>query len=382
MAASTTPQIPEAMTALVVESIGSLSIKTVPTPEPQPGSVIVRVLGTLVNGDAGRLLRGEGLAGLDFTIPTLMIPGAYAVGRVAATGPDTTTLEVGQLVMMDPFVRGRDNGDVQILWGTFDGPSPASKRLMANAWRDAVSAQYVRAPLENTWALDERRLCGSPAEGGLGLAVADLVHAATSAVVYGGLRRVDLKAGETIVVAPATGLFSCAAVAVADAIGANVIAVGRNSERLEQLASYFPRIRTVTTTGDIETDTTALRAYGPVDVFMDISPPVATGSSHLAAGMGAVRPYGRICLSGGRADPTLPINYQMAVFNNLTIHFQFMYEREDVRGVIRLVESGLLRLGKDAALRCLGEFPLENAMKAYREAMTATRMGGILVITP
>jgi threonine dehydrogenase-like Zn-dependent dehydrogenase len=322
-----------------------------------------------------------------------MIPGAYAVGRVAATGPDTTSLTTGQLVLMEPFVRGRDDGNVQILWGGYDGPTPASKRLMAEQWRDAVLAEYVRAPLENTWVLDEQRLCGSPAaadekgvngsRGGLGLAVSDLVHIATAAVVYGGMRGIDLKAGETIVVAPATGLFSCAAVAVADAMGANVIAASRNAEGLAKLTAFFPRVRTVVLTGDVDKDTAALRApTGPVDAFMDVSPPQATGSSHLAAGMAAVRQYGRISLMGGRADTALPINHMALVFNNLTIRGQYMYERDDVRGVIRLVESGLLRLGKDAVLHCQGEYTLGDYRTGFREAASSSNMGGMFVITP
>ena len=35
---------------------------------------------------------------------------------VAATGSDTTSLRVGQLVLLEPFFRARDDPNVQILW--------------------------------------------------------------------------------------------------------------------------------------------------------------------------------------------------------------------------------------------------------------------------
>jgi D-arabinose 1-dehydrogenase-like Zn-dependent alcohol dehydrogenase len=358
------------MKALVVPARGSqIGLQTVPVPEALPGSVIVKVLSTFVNPNQAKILRSkDSKDSIGFTFPTPMIPGAYSVGRIADVGPDTTSLAVDQLVLLEPFIRGRDNGDVQILWGGYDGPSQMSKKLMADSWRNGAYAQYVRAPLENTWALNEKRLCGSPIEGGLGLKIPELVHIAICAVVYGGMRSIDLKAGETIIIAPATGLFSGSAIAVATAMGASVIAVSRNLEGLKKVQSIFPRVKIVQTSGEPEKDTAAIKTYGPADAFMDISPPAATNSPHLGSCMMALKQYGRISLMGGRGDSTIPLSYRMAVFMNLTIRGQFMYERADVKGVIKLAESGLLKIGKEAGLLLAGEFSLEEYEKAFDAA--------------
>jgi NADPH:quinone reductase-like Zn-dependent oxidoreductase len=61
-------------------------------------------------------------------------------------------------------------------------------------------------------------------------------------VPYGGLRDIDLKPGETIIIAPAAGSFGGAAVKLALAMGALVIAVGRNPEALKKLAASYERI--------------------------------------------------------------------------------------------------------------------------------------------
>ncbi|KAK1753153.1 hypothetical protein QBC47DRAFT_387883 [Echria macrotheca] len=357
MASSTS--LPPTMKAAVKE-LGrpGLEIKTVPTPEVLPGTVICKILANYIGKAAlGRFRAGDGPVLL--THPSPMVPGGYTIGRVAATSPDTTKLQVGQLVLLEPFIRGRDDSDVQILWGAFEGPSPASKKLAADVWRNGTMADYARAPLENTWALDEARLCGSPADGGLGYAIPELVALPIFTVPFGGLRSVDLKAGETVVVSPATGHFSLAAVAIATAMGARVVAVSRNADGLKRLQEMFPL---VVPTGDVAQDTGAIiaAAGGYVDVFAEISPPAAVGSTHIESCMSAVRQYGRICLMGGRMDPKVPISMLELVFKNITIRGSYMYEREHVKGLIKLAESGALKLGKAAGMPVLGEFPLEN----------------------
>lgn len=51
--------------------------------------------------------------------------------------------------------------------------------------------------------------------GGLGYPVADLSILPKYLVAYGGFRDIDLKPGETVIVAPAMGAYSGAAVEVA-----------------------------------------------------------------------------------------------------------------------------------------------------------------------
>lgn len=103
-------------------------------------------------------------------------------------------------------------------------------------------------------------------------------------VPYGGLRSVDLQAGGTVIVTPATGSFGSAAVLVALAMGAGkVIAMGRNTEALANLRARDARIETVQMTGDLEEEMKALQAFGKADVHFDISPAVSEGFTHFRA---------------------------------------------------------------------------------------------------
>src|SRR2546423_11329993 len=142
-------------------------------------------------------------------------------------------------------------------------------------------AEYAKAPLENCYPLDEKRLLGSPAEGGLGYRIGDILYAFRQLVPFGGLVDIDLKPGETIIIAPATGTFGGAAVGVALAMGARVIAAARNAESLKRLAATHDRILTVQLTGDIETDAEALKQFGTVDAFQDWCPPTAAKTTHI-----------------------------------------------------------------------------------------------------
>jgi D-arabinose 1-dehydrogenase-like Zn-dependent alcohol dehydrogenase len=345
------------------------------------GSVVVKVLCAQSQRSLQATLSGKTF----FTFPQPLTPGNTGIGRVAAVGPDTTSLAVGQLVMLDTFIRARDDPDLQILWGFWDGPSPASKKFAADNWAMGSYAEFVRAPLENTWALDEQRLCGAPANGGLGYTVEDLAVMPEALVPYGGLRGLALQAGETVVVAPATGGFSGAAVNVAHAMGATVLAMGRNTTVLERAASRFPpgKVRPVPNTGDTQADVAALQAAaaGPIDAYLDLSPPQASASTHPRSCFLALRKYGRAALMGPLASD-MAVSYLHLGTQCLTIRGQFMYERADVRGVIRLVEKGLLRLGVEGGYELCGKYKLEDMDECFRATEASSEAGQFVLIAP
>ncbi|KAF7563576.1 hypothetical protein G7046_g513 [Stylonectria norvegica] len=378
--------LPETMKGLVLEADDSttLTLKTLPFPSPTLGSVTIRILATGTNANLVNMLRNASDSH-QFTQPRPMVPGSNSIGRIVAIGPDTVSLKVGQLVAIDGFVRGRDDPTVQILWGFHDGRTEATKKLHRDVWRNGTYAEYVRAPLENTYALDEKLLCGDVKDGGFGYSINDLIHFGPHAVPYGGLRSINLQAGETLLVSPATGLFSGAAISVALAMGAVVIAASRSAKGLAKVKSTFPSVKTVEVTGTVESDIAAINAAAggrPVDAFLDFSPPAATGSSIVSACMMAVKPYGRICLMGGRGDTSIPIPWGLLLYRNLTIKGGFMYERDDIFGVIRLLETGRLKLGKENGFEIAGAFPLEEWEKCADTAVEHTGFGSGAVLNP
>ena len=363
------------MKALVAPAPGQgLALQEIHTPSAIPGALVVRVLAVHCDSVTRLYLSGKG----PFTWPAPFVPGGKLIGRVHETGPDTTTLTPGQLVLVDCFIRGRDNRDVQLLWGTYDGPSPASKKLMADNWRNAGFAEYARVPLENTFPLNEDVLCRQ-----FGYSIPQLIYLHIQLITYGGMRGIDLKAGETIIIAPATGGYSGAAVGLAVAMGARVVAVGRNRAVLERLAGTFPagRVMAAPLTGDAQADAALLKSFGPADAYLDISPAQAAESTHHAACFDALRPYGRASLMGA-VSTHVAVPHVMAMFKNLTIRGQYMYEREDVLGLIKLAETGVLKVGEEVGSRVMGTFRLDQIDAAFKCAEEHTSAGQIVVLGP
>ncbi|KAH6889710.1 hypothetical protein B0T10DRAFT_403731 [Thelonectria olida] len=376
--------LPTTMKALILHKDSSITLDTsYPVPVPIEGSVVVRIIVTHANPNFVKLLRGDPSAHL-FTQPRPLVPGGYCLARIAAVGPDTTVLKEGQLVTVDNFVRARDDPTVQILRSMHDGQTSESKKLHL-VWRDGTYAEYYRAPLENVYALDEKRLCGPVSEGGFGYSVNDLAQLMPTTVPFGGLKSINVQAGETVIVSPATGLFSGSAISVALAMGADVIAVSRNADGLAKVKSMFPSVSVVQMTGDTEADTASITAAAgshPPDAFIDLSPPEATGSSGVTACMMAVKPYGRVVLMGGRGDANIPIPWGVALYRNLTIKGGFMYERDDVRHVIRLLETGRIKLGRENGYEIAGTYGLEEWDKAADAAVEHTRFGSVVLLRP
>lgn len=127
--------LPATCRALVCTELGKpLTIETRPLPEVLPGTVIVRVLATIIESSFKRILEGT-VEHLNMATPVVL--GSRAVGRIAATGPDTTALSVGQLVICEPTVRARDDHSTQILWGLgVFGNDAGALKLAEGPWRD------------------------------------------------------------------------------------------------------------------------------------------------------------------------------------------------------------------------------------------------------
>ena len=195
---------------------------------------------------------------------------------------------------------------------------------------------------------------------------------------YGGLRDIDLKPGETIIIAPATGSFGGAAVTVALAMGARVIALGRNPERLEKLAASHDRVETVQITGDVKSDTEALQSYGLVDAYLDISPAEAAASTHFRSCILALGHSGRISLMGSLAGSDLAIPLGAIVSKDLQLKGKWMYSQQNVRDLIKLIEIGVLKLGGQK----VETFTLNDWEKGFNAAAEYAGTDRTAVIVP
>ncbi|KAI0017672.1 NAD(P)-binding protein [Xylariomycetidae sp. FL0641] len=349
-------------------------VESRPIPAAGPGTAVVNILAAAIGSNASYLMSHE-IPGFAYPVPCVY--GNNAVGRVASAGADAASLVPGRLVLVDAFVGARDDPDVMLLQGLMPGGDARSRRLASEVWRDGAAQTHAVVPLENVVPLDEAALLGTH-----GYEVADLARLPALAVAYGATQAARLKAGETVVVGPATGQLSGSAVEVAAALGARVVALGRNAQVLRRLKATLPRVETVTVSGDVEADARAIQAFGPVDVFLDFSPSSATEEpSHIRSAMQAVRRCGRVVFMGGLAFD-IKVSYWHMVLKSLEVKGRWMYTKTELRELVKLVETGVLKIGKPAGHEVLGKFRLEDWKEALGAAAQNGGFGKMVVFTP
>ncbi|KAH8702476.1 chaperonin 10-like protein [Talaromyces proteolyticus] len=361
--------------ALVLDSIeDGFHVKTVPTPTPDLGSAIIRIDTVGVLSYHREVYNGE----RHYSFPKPLIGGLNAIGHVASLAADATTLQCGQLVYVDCVIHGRDNPDVVFLSAIHDGDSDGSKKLMQEVWRDGTFAEYAKVPLENCIPLDKATLCHS-----LGYSTQELMYIGHLLVPFGGLRDINIEPGETVLIAPATGTYGGAGVQVAIAMGARVIAMGRNEKELARLKDHVLRgspnanIHTLKMTQDETTDAVALQELGPLDAVLDFTPPHGSESPHLRSAIKALRRGGRISIMGFNKNPMVPWIF---VAKDISMKGKLMYDRSDIVQFIKMLQAGLFP--RDKNFVDAKTFKLEEWKEAFDVAAEHTGIGKLVSLIP
>ena len=120
------------MKAAVLHNFGvPLSVEQVTDPVIGTGEVLVDVVAAPVLSSTDEVLSGA----RRYLLPTPVVPGAGAIGRVRAVGPDATRLQPGEWVFCDPTVRSRDGAPTPDI--TLQG---ATARARAGRSSSATSA--------------------------------------------------------------------------------------------------------------------------------------------------------------------------------------------------------------------------------------------------
>lgn len=166
------------------------------------------------------------------------------------------------------------------------------------------------------------------------------------------------------------------------AMGANVIAIGRNKELLEGLArklGHHERFSYVAMTGDNAADATAILKASPkglgVEVYNDWAPSAVEGSPFFSAAIQTVRPEGRVVLSGAPSGH-IKVPYTLVMHKNIRIIGKVIVGRGGIEQTIKMVESGVLKLGKRG-----GSTHDIYALEDHHEAFVKAKSCGFRVYT-
>ena len=212
------------MRAAVLEAYGEpLSIETVESPTPTPDGIVVEVEACGICRSDWHAWQGQG-EWADDQVPLGQILGHEPVGRVREVGNDVETLETGERVAI-PFNLGdgvchqcrNGHGNVCV-----DGFALGFEERAPGAF-----AEYVHVPNADFNAVVVPSGVSSEAVAALGCRYVTAFHALAHRATVGG--------GDWVAVHGWGGL-GLAAVQIADALGANVVAVDVREEPLEMAA--------------------------------------------------------------------------------------------------------------------------------------------------
>jgi len=325
------------MRALVVETLApdfaGCAVREVPTPQPGPGQVLVRVRAASVNFPDLLMTRGE----YQFKPPLPFTPGLDLSGEVAALGEGVTAWSVGDAVV----------GGARL--GGF--------------------AQYA--------VLAAEALKPKPARLSFGEAAA---YGAAYLTAYVALvRRARLEPGEWVLVLGAAGGVGLAAVDLAKALGARVIAASASDAKLAEVQRLYAPDAVVNVTGGFHERAKAITGGRGADVIYD---PV--GGDVFDESVRCIAFDGRLLVVGftsGRI-PTVSVNLPLIKgFSVMGVRAgeygrQFPEKgRENADAVWRMADEGVISPHVHAAL------PLDRWREAF--ALLANRQViGKAVILP
>ncbi len=353
------------MKAAVLKAFGSpLAIETLADPVIGSGEIVVDMVAAGVTGYAAAIFNGS----RNYALELPVAPGAGGIGRVRATGPDSTRLRVGDWVFCEPTIRARDDATDTILQGWTYRTEAALP--LHRLYHHGSFAERMLVPTENVTRIGDI----DPTEAARWCSLGRLL------VPYGGLLAGELQAGETLVVSGATGGFGGAGVGVALAMGAaRVVATGRNTTSLNNLVSRFgSRVRPVQTTGVEADDRRRIieAAEGQIDMVLDFLPREASAAQAQAAIL-SVSHGGRVMLMGG-VRSKLELDYNTLMHGEITLRGVWMYPRDAISKMIRMVRSGLI----DLAQYDLTEFGLGEANEAVAHAAANAGPFQLTVLRP
>lgn len=321
------------MRAIVLDGFGgldSLVVRELPTPQAQPGQVLIAVRAFGVNHAETHMRKGEWAEAAE-------VSGIECVGEVVSA----------------------PGGEFQ--------PGDKVAAFMGGLGRtiNGSYAEFTVAPATNVIKIETHL----PWEE---LAVIPESYATAWTCLYGNLK---VKPGETLLLRGATSALGQAALNIAANAGVRVIATSRNEARFEKLLS-LGAVRAEKEGKDLSK---RLRDAKQIDAVLDL-----VGNSTLLDSIAIPHRHGRVCLAGwlGGLDPVPDFNplLQMASGIDFSLFGSFVFGTPEfplseipMQSIVKKVEDGIYK-AKPAAV-----FPFEQIREA-QELMESNKANGKIIV--
>ncbi|HNN13239.1 MAG TPA: zinc-binding dehydrogenase [Anaerolineales bacterium] len=321
-------------------------------PKPRPGEVLVRLRAAALN--RVDLFVRNGWPGLKLEYPH--IPGADGAGDVAALGEGAIGFQVGDRVVIN----------ANLGCGECDNCRKGQDNLCRD-WH--LLGETCRGTYCEMVSLPARQLHKIPA--------GFEYHKATAAALvyqtawHSMVKRGGVQAGETVVIVGAGGGVNSASIQIAKYLGARVIVVGSNSQKLSQAEAIGADIL-IDRSKDENWSKTVFRATEKLgaDVVVD------NVGTTFPLSLRVLKKGGRLLTVGNSGAPKFEIDNRFIFARHLSILGSTMSTIADFREVMDLVFRGALSPILDRT------YPLHEAALAHERLWRGENFGKITIDIP
>jgi NADPH:quinone reductase-like Zn-dependent oxidoreductase len=325
-----------------------------PTPEPKPGEVLVRLRAAALN--RMDVMVRNGWPGLQLELPH--INGADGAGEVVALGEslEGASRPRGEIRVGDHVVINANLGCGEC------EQCIAGNDNMCRSWH--LLGETVRGTYAEYVAVPERQLYKLPENF-------DYHAAAAAALVYltawhSIIKRGHLQKHETVLIVGAGGGVNTASVQIAKYIGAQVMIVGSDAQKLERAKAIGADILIDRSTeADWSKSVFVATNKRGVDVVVD-----NVGTTFMQS-LRALRKGGRLLTVGNSGAPRFEIDNRFMFAKHLSIIGSTMGTLQDFEEVMDLVVAGKLQPVLDT------QFPLQDAAAAQERLWNNENSGKI-----
>jgi len=321
----------------------------VPTPEPRPNEVLVRVRACALNHLDLWVRRGLP----NVPIPLPHVPGSDIAGEIAKIGAEVTTVRTGQKVVLAPLVSC--------------GKCPACVAGLDNRCRQATNlgymidggcAEFVRAPEVNCLPYPEN----------LSFEEAAAVPLVFQTAWHMLVDRAQLQPGEDVLVLGAGSGVGSAAIQIAKFFGARVIATAGSDAKLEKARQLGADHVINHKTQKIRDEARRITNKRGVDVVFE-----HVGTATWDDSLASLALSGRLVTCGNTTGYDAKLDLRFLFSRQLSLLGSYMGLKSELHTIMKLVSGGRLKPVVDRM------FPLQEAAAAHAYLESGQQFGKVVL---
>jgi NADPH:quinone reductase-like Zn-dependent oxidoreductase len=322
----------------------------VPTPEPGPGEVLVRVRACAVNHVDIDMRNGT--SRLPLTLPHTL--GFEIAGEVAASGPGVTEVAVGDRVAPLYQIHCRE-----CEWCARGEHMHCERITMLGVQSPGGYAEYVLAP---AWAL-------IPLPDSLSFEQGAAIQTTFGTVWHALVTRVGVDEGSWVLVNAAGSGVGTAGIQVARLLGARVIASAGSDAKLELARGLGAEATVNYNQDDLAVRAREITGGRGVDVVME-----SVGGDVLSGSLAALAKNGSVVTVGAHAGEVVPVDVILLFRHQWSLIGSVRATANEIGHCIDLVAAGKLSPVIHASL------PLAQAAEGHRILEAREQFGKVLLV--